>query len=369
MHERLQQAFQNGQLLKPDAKALSLVDAVNAIAHLAGITPPNPTDNAAQLADQIGVASHFLVVVVPGLSDDAVLGLPDDALLKKHRRRKLRHVVPGGQATMIATLATGLWPVQHGVFGRFAYLGERQRFADVLSFTDAITGEDLKTAGVVPTRVFREMPLWVDAQAEPVTYVSEAERQSVWAAYLSGYRTLRRCDGFVDAVTQHCTKIDESDGSTIGMVVLDEGVEAALLSEQLAEARALRGERDLKLVVIGGGGAVQAECLEDVSPQAEQAGLLPFAAGEPRMPMMFDNADAVSAEAVAGVFGEGFVVMPAQALVDAGWFGPAVLTPFAEKRLGEWFAIAVDPVAANLRDVPVLGGLTPQEALLPLVVI
>jgi|GEM_PF-5638053 len=368
MDERLQQAFQNGDLLKPDAKALSLVDAVNAIAHLAGITPPNPTDQAAELADQIGPSEHFLVVVVPGLCDQAVLDLPDDALLKKHRRRKLRHVVPGGQATMIATLATGLWPVQHGVFGRTAYLSERQRFVDVLSFTDKATGEDLKAAGIVPTRVFREMPLWVDAQAEPVAYVSETSRNSVWANYLSGYRTLRRCEGLLDAVTQHCTKVDESDGPTIGIVVLDELVEPSTLNDQLAEVRKHRGDRSLKVIVIGGGASIQTQTLEDVSGHAVEAGLLPEAAGEPRFVMMFDGQEGVEQAAVAQVFGEGFAVLPAQELVDAGWFGPAVLTPFAEKRLPDWVAIAVDGVSVG-EDVLVSGGLMPNEVLLPMVIV
>ncbi len=398
MHPRLAQAFEDGTLYRPQAEDASFVDLVNALAAVTDASPPNPTDHVEQLVGLLGgTPEHVVFVLVDGMGDRQLEHLPEGSFLRGHRQRGLRSVFPSTTACATASLATGLWPAQHGVTGWWAYLAERDLPITVLPFVERFTGESLTQQKVYATAVWRELPLLTDMGHEPMVIQPEAKSNGVFCDYLSGYRARKQRQTMQEAVDMAIERVREADTPSYTYVYLPEF--DALCHQAGAhaeEATALLVEIDAQLARLAeavGGKATLVVSADhgylDI-PVAERHGLeasdplndylVTPVTGEPRTPLFFvkDGQHEAFIAAFDERFGDRFALLAMDEVESLGLLGPGPMTPFARKRFGDFMAIALQP--ATLLHVEAgwdpakdhaseHAGLTHDETAVPMVVV
>src|SRR4051812_27085599 len=140
--------FADPTLVRPDPTAPDLVHVVRALATLCGV--PGLDDFAATrgMVDTIGVADHYVFILLDGLGMNLIRKLPEDSFLKRHLRMQLHTICPSTTACALTSVATGVWPAQHGITGWFVYLPDRKLSVTTLPFSDRVTGQPLVQRGI-----------------------------------------------------------------------------------------------------------------------------------------------------------------------------------------------------------------------------
>jgi hypothetical protein len=132
--EAILAAFSSGALLRPSANVLNLVDLSRGIAALAGAGDRAPTPGAGAIADLVGPAEHLVFVLVDGMGMNLLEMLPAGAFLRQSLAADLQTVFPSTTAVALTTIATGQWPLAHGITGWWTHLPEIGAAASILQY-------------------------------------------------------------------------------------------------------------------------------------------------------------------------------------------------------------------------------------------
>ena len=173
--ERLTTLFQSGHFIHPrDPARSSFADLAHAVAILCGGQPADGCDlKTKALVDEIGISRRHIVFVLCDGMGEAILTrhLPEDSFLRTNNDNgRLAAVFPSTTPAALATLATGVWPGQHGVPGwalrdhlACDFPGEAHPpiQLNTLSdtFVDKATNQPLSTLGYRPTDILLA-PAW-----------------------------------------------------------------------------------------------------------------------------------------------------------------------------------------------------------------
>src|SRR4051794_24740317 len=144
----IQEAFNDGRLVRPDPAQPDLVHLVRALGALCGVEHFGDSSFTQQLMNQIGVADHYVFVLLDGLGMNLVRKLPADSFIRRHLRTHIRATSPSTTACALTSVATGEWPCRHGVCGWFTYLPDRNLSVTMLPFVERFSGESLASRGL-----------------------------------------------------------------------------------------------------------------------------------------------------------------------------------------------------------------------------
>ena len=170
----VEEALADGRLRLPSPAAPSFVDLVNAIHRGVGVAV-GPKAHSEDLAGHLFERDHLVIVLVDGMGM-AALDDPAYADLRSRVRLELDSVYPATTACAITTVATGLWPGEHGVPGWYGYLQERDLSVTVLPFTERHSGRGLSRLGVELAEIWPEPSRFAEATGDmeiqmPARYV------------------------------------------------------------------------------------------------------------------------------------------------------------------------------------------------------
>lgn len=209
---RLQAAFEDGELMRPSADALNLVDFARAVASLAGSEDVTMTAGSCRIADLIGPSEHLVLVLADGFGMNLLEAMDSDSFAPYHLATELQTVFPSTTAAALTSLATAEWPVRHAVLGWFLYLPEVDAVTTILPFVRRSDEASLIGLGVTPAQAFPVRPAISGMRSRPLSLVPEQLAGSVYSNYLSagtpvqGYRGLERA---VDEVVRRVTESEE----------------------------------------------------------------------------------------------------------------------------------------------------------------
>src|SRR5581483_11233610 len=145
--KRLQAWFDEGRLLRPDAKAPSTVHLARALASMAGATV-DIDGPARRVLEAIGEADHIVFVLADGLGMDLVETRDAVSVLRRGLAMELRSVFPSSTAPALTSLATGLWPGEHAVTTWQVYLPDLQRHVTSLPYVERFSEKPADEVGV-----------------------------------------------------------------------------------------------------------------------------------------------------------------------------------------------------------------------------
>ena len=393
-------AIGEGTLRRPSDAAPSFVDLVCAVQRAAGASTP-ATAHSETLAGHLFDRPHLVLVLVDGMGMSA---LADPALadLRARVRFEIDSVFPATTACAMTTVATGLWPAQHGVPGWWAYLAEHDLPVTVLPFQERRTGRRLRRHGVRAGEIWPHPSRFGEAGRGMEIYVPWQYLLSTFNRYLGGrcrtrgYRSLRHAQRRIlrrmraldgrgrgaPAITYWYIPDYDSACHTHGVASTEARATLERIRDLLMEiaAAAPDGVRvavtaDHGLIDLGEGDRAP---LFDGDPLLDS--LLSMPSGEGRTPHFHvrPGRERELAERLAERAGGRMALLSQAEADELRLFGPQPLSDFARRRFGDYVGIALAPFdlayyvsadSTSLRHIGVHGGMCPDEVRVPLLVL
>ena len=396
----VEEALADGRLRLPSPAAPSFVDLVNAIHRGVGVAV-GPKAHSEDLAGHLFERDHLVIVLVDGMGM-AALDDPAYADLRSRVRLELDSVYPATTACAITTVATGLWPGEHGVPGWYGYLQERDLSVTVLPFTERHSGRGLSRLGVELAEIWPEPSRFAEATGDMEIQMPARYVRSTFNRYLSGrcrargYRSLRqaarrirrrsrwlqRRRGRQSAVTfwyiPHydtlCHEHGVAGDPTRGMLRDLQGMLLELAADLpdgtrvvlTADHGLIDLDRDQHVAIFDGDPLL--DCLRTV-PSGE--GRTPHFHVRPgRGPELVER--------LADRCGDRMAVLSRDEAEAARLFGPEPLSDHARRRFGDYVGVTLEPLSvgyyasvdsSGLRHVGIHGGMSPDEVRIPLIVL
>lgn len=393
-------AIREGSLRRPSAAAPSFVDLVCAVQRAAGASTP-ATAHSETLAGHLFDRPHLVLVLIDGMGMSA---LADPALadLRERVRIEIDSVFPATTACAMTTVATGLWPAQHGVPGWWAYLAEHDLPVTVLPFQERRTGRRLRRHGVRVGDIWPHPARFGEAGRGMEIFVPWQYLLSTFNRYLSGrcrtrgYRSLRHAqrrilrrmrslhgrEGGAPAITYWYIPDYDSACHTYGVASTEARATLERIRDLLLEIAAAAPEdvrvaatADHGLIDLGEGDRAP---LFDGDPLLDC--LLSMPSGEGRTPHFHvrPGRERELAERLAERAGGRMALLSQDEADELRLFGPQPLSDFARRRFGDYVGITLAPFnlayyasddSTSLRHVGVHGGMCPDEVRVPIVVL
>jgi hypothetical protein len=394
---RVQAWFDSGALLRPDAGVANTVDLANAIASLACADGVELTSGASAARDAIGETDHIVFVLIDGLGLNLVESLPTTSFLRRHVALQLRAVFPATTAAALTSLATGLWPAQHGVPAWWTYLPEHALTAIVLAFVERFSEQPLGKLGVTPQEVFRAPALAPSFRRDALSFLPRQIAASAYSAYVTGGAPIVAFETLAEAVDGAIDRVRGASMPTYTYLYYPSlDTQEHIYGPHAAQARdeLLRVDRELGRLAEGIGGRGRLVASADHGQLAVAQDAKHFVAaddpimehlvappyGEPRVPFfrLRDGAGASFASQFRERFGEAFALLSIDDVDALRLFGPAPLSATSRGRIGDYIGIGASPEvfvygSARDRQGPAVmrgfhAGMLPEEMRIPLIV-
>lgn len=394
--ERLLAAFDSGELVRPSPDRLNVVDVANALASIGGVTDLPDSPGASAVADLIGPADHIVVVVVDGLGLNVVDAEHGADFLAAHVAAEITTVFPSSTPTVLTSYATARWPASHGVPSWHLYLDEIDEIATIIHFARRGDDKDLGSLGLTPEQAYP-----VPTTASAMTWstfgvVPEEIVDTPYSSYCRGHSPGYGYTGFQDAALAVMKHLGESGGPGfthvyiphvdaasheygIGHDVTKQAI--AAVDGLLAQAAALLPP-NVAVVVSSDHGLIDMDAAAHViEPDDELIGYLerePFGTAPSLMLQVREDRAAEFEARFRERFGDEFYLLTADEVLELELLGPAPASPVTRRRMGNYMALSTGAPAIYYNyprteeDRPKVanhGGLTPEEMMVPLIVV
>lgn len=386
---RVEGWFADGTLVRPDYERPNIVDLTRAVATICGVPGLELSKNARAMSERIGDAEHLVFVLVDGLGTHQVESLPESSFLRQCMVADLQTVCPTSTAPALTSLATGVWPAQHGTPGWFTYLPEHELTSAILPFVERYTKTPLSRFGidltVFPCESMASAFIWHKTVVLP-----KAIAGSVYSSYLTPGAPQVPYESLQGAVDDIVDLVEVATANTytyfyipfVDMVAHQHGpgarpvretvilVDRALsrLSDQLRGRARLVATADHGLIFTP---PERRHELKAGDPLLELLVAGPMC--EPRVPAfavhegMLDQFAALFRQR----FGDEFALLTTDEADDLRLFGPGSLGDVTRSRLGDFVAVGGGTDVLLHRPDDALagwhGGLTRDEMHVPLI--
>jgi hypothetical protein len=385
--------FEAGTLLRPDPLRPSTISLAHALASVGGADIPLDAP-AQRVRDAIGEAQHVILFLADGLGMSLIDELSDEAFLCRNLAFEMRSVFPSSTAPALTSLASGLWPAEHGLLGWFVYLPEQGVQAVALPFRERFTSMSLEELGITGPDLFPWLSLMPRFKREARLLMPRNIADSLYTRSISGETPADTYGALNAGVEALIARLTATEGPTytyfyypqIDTTAHSRGPTSAAVHAQVqaldvALQRLKDGLGDTARIVVSadhGGIDVDAERKLLLYPDEPIAGMLRTPpSGEPRAPIFHVHAGA-EAEFAANFqqrFGRQFALLSTEQVVELGLLGPVELSAVARARLGNFIALSSGrEVLVYATDQGMLemkgfhGGLDPDEVRIPLIV-
>jgi hypothetical protein len=346
-----------------------------------------------RIAHAIGESEHLVFVLADGLGMNLVEGEPEDSFLKQHVALEMRSVFPSSTAPALTSLATGLWPAQHGVPAWFVYLPNKSKHVTALPFVERFSARPLNEAAVA-SELFSQAVLTGQYRRDVLALLPHQIANSVYSRYVTGGRPILPYEGLtaaVDAAIEHIRAAAAASFTYIYYPNIDAEshyrgpwsaaaqLEVKTLAREMRRLSQELGSRG-RVVVSADHGQYEVKPSHKIilSPADELLELLVTPpSGEPNTPTL--HARGGHAEDAARVFrrefGEQFVLLTPDEIEVLELMGPGRLSTQTRARLGDYMGLSsAGEMLIYKPDTGIAamhgyhGGLTADEVRIPLIV-
>jgi hypothetical protein len=148
MAEGIAGLVETGAIVHPQDGSGSSVELFHAMARLSGVPGITETASVSRFTDMIGHHDHYLVVLVDGMGSNLRDLFPAGGFLDTAYRETITSTFPSTTAVALTSLATGLWPAEHGITGWWTHFPEHRRVIAPLLFAERETGTPCEELGL-----------------------------------------------------------------------------------------------------------------------------------------------------------------------------------------------------------------------------
>ena len=382
--------IKRGFLRLPSTDNPNFLDLIRAILISADAELPS-THHSEKLSMIIGKPKHLIFIIVDGMGMMAL----EDEIVKKLRDQlvtELDSVFPATTACAMTSLATGLWPSEHGIPGWFSYISEKKLNTIVLPFIERTKGSSLLDMGIGTTAMW-PYPSQISAISRDALLLHPSSiNNSVFTQYSAGGIRRIGYDSKDDAIQVIQDRLFREDKPTFTFLYLphydnichSKGVKSkesyAVLDSIQNDIFLIRESlpKDSKLIVTADHGLVdiQSDCsygLHLNHPLLNCLKALP--SGEPRTPHFHikDGKIAEFKQHWSEMVGDEMILVNQHEAACLKLFGTDRFSHMAKKRFGDLIGIAIKPIVIDcLSDsnneqkmIGRHGGMMPKEVRIP----
>lgn len=381
--------------LRPDYHGRGIVNLMASVLAACGGEPDYPTLSELPEAELRG-HNTVALMVIDGLGYE-FLSRRTDSFLYRHLRARLTSVFPTTTASAITTYASALAPQQHGLTGWFTYLRELGSVAAILPFRPRHGGPSYSAMGVNATLIYDFVPVTDRLAHEPHVVSARAIADSDYSRISAGRarrHVYRRLPEYFDtvaalAVGDNGPRYVYAYWPELDSLAHQHGVASDRVEQHFREldagfealARRLAGSGTL-LVACADHGLVDtrpARTVRLIDHPALAATLTLPLCGEPRAAYCYVHPSRRHQfrDYVCGELAECCDLVPAEQLLDEGYYGTGRAHPRLADRIGDYALIARGDWVVKDRilgekpfdQVGVHGGLSAGELYVPLVLV
>ena len=147
-------AFESNALLRPRFDVPSIVDFSKAVFNWAGIPNLDIGKTTNEIGETFTDAQQLVIVLVDGLGMNFIDKLEPSSFLRRYLRMELQTVFPSTTSSAFTSLATAAWPNSHSIIGWDMYLDEVDTVATILRFERRHDGKPLSRLGVIEGQAY-----------------------------------------------------------------------------------------------------------------------------------------------------------------------------------------------------------------------
>ncbi|HEY7466562.1 MAG TPA: alkaline phosphatase family protein [Dehalococcoidia bacterium] len=381
----------SGRILLPGTAVPTSVHLGRALAQLCGAPVQGFDSTCRQVAAAIGEAEHYVFVLVDGLGMNLIDSLPAESFLRRGLALEMHSVFPSSTAPGITSLATGLWPAEHGLPAWFVYLREANLSAISLPFVERFSGRPLGKLGVHSERLFSRPALLASFPRDCALIMPASISDSVYTRYIAGGHPVSARHTLTEAVDAVLTRIRHAAAPTFTYVYHasvdaaehDHGPDSPQTAATVHEVEA--GLSRLAAELPNGGRlVVSADHGQYLAPESvrfimrSEDPLLELLAcpptGEGRLPIFHVRPGHTNdfRGAFLRRYGDHFLLLSRAEIAELRLFGPEALSNLTLDRIGDFIGVPVDDeVLVYEPSSPMVGyhgGLSQAEVSIPLIV-
>ena len=216
-------AFESKTLLRPQFDAPNVVDLSRAVFDWAGVPDLDLGNSARRIHETFCHSSQLVLVVVDGLGMNFIDKLEPTSFLRRHLRMELQTVFPSTTSAVFTSLATASWPNRHSIIGWDMYLEEIDTVSTILRFERRQDGEPLDKLGVREEQAYPVPSLLGAIDGDLVSIVPEGIANTPYSDYWAGHNAeYVTYEGLADGIEAAISKsISASDRSLTYLYVID----------------------------------------------------------------------------------------------------------------------------------------------------
>ncbi len=386
-------AFESKTLLRPQFDVPNIVDFSKAVFNWAGIPNLDIGKNADQIGETFADAQQLVIVLIDGLGMNFIDKLEPSSILRRHLRMELQTVFPSTTSSAFTSLATAAWPNRHSIIGWDMYLDEVDTVATILRFERRHDGEPLGRLGIVEGQAYPGPSLFGGFAGDFLSVVPEGIADTPYSDYWGGhnatYTTYKDLTNGVDKVISLCSVTKAP--SIIYLYAIDvdysahehgtnakQTIHALERVDKAIERLALNLPSNTRLLLTADHGHLDGRTHEILPTNPLVEPLLHEPWGDARE-MHFAVKRGMEEEfetEFRGQYGEFAFLLTVDEVEALELFGPGHIKDAARRRMGTHLAISRGADTFIYLDKPEYmqfigyhSGLTPDEMLVPLVVV
>ncbi len=391
---RLLSWFDEGLLVRPNLTTPSTVHLAHVLAAYAGVEGDLDAPER-EIATAIGDAEHVVFVLADGLGMNLVESRDERSVLRRGLKMELTTVFPSSTAPALTSLATGLWPSQHGLPSWHVYLAEEQRQVTALPFIERFTERPAGEVGIKSKGLFPAPVTAPTYRHDARAFLPRRIADSVYSRYTRGGLPATPYDKLNAGMDMIAARVATSKAPTYTYLYYP-GIDTAEHKHgpesRQARVEIERMEMALERLVHRLDGAARVVVSADhgqflvqrrqkhfVRPDDELLSLLVTPpSGEPRTPIFQCKPGKATefAKRFRGCFGEHFALLTPDEIESMQLMGPGELSSATRQRLGDFMSLSprgevlvYEPDAEVVKMRGFHGGLSRDEVRIPLIVV
>ena len=352
-------ACASDELVRPSALTPNIIDLGVAVANLAGASGITLSTNAEAMVRLIGEPDHLVLIMADGFGAELLQAM-HRSFLSANLADTITSVFPTSTPVVLTSLATGLWPNQHGVTALNSYQPELGYVVNNLFYSRRSDGKQLSTLDADPDRLFPVAALVGRFQMDTAMLIP-APYQGGFFRYIAGGKTIgyESLDDAVDLVVDRVSKAEAPTYTHLYASDVDHAAHVhGFRSERYFEA-ALEVDRQVERlssampnnarVVLTADHGFRGLDVGDAYDMSRSANLERLLIGEPwgsGRDTHFDvniNDTSKFEDAFRQLYGDAFYLFNREDVLRLELFGPGVPSPAAESRIGSHLAVSRGP--------------------------
>lgn len=143
----LVECLENNNMILPDYKKSSIIDAVRTIYNYCGYRYNFENTNK-EITQYIKNKKHILLILSDGMGSNLIDLLSDKMLLRKNKLTDLLTVFPTTTGCALSSVATAEYPSTHGMIGWYNHNRDRNIDYYTLLFQERYSGKNLEELGI-----------------------------------------------------------------------------------------------------------------------------------------------------------------------------------------------------------------------------